>query len=156
MLAETLRKNGGIQAAAARVLKIERASVCERVAKSEVLQRAIREGKTELVDVAEDNVVRAIHAGDMISTRWFLERRHADYASKREIKDITPPDPNAEAHRMKAIAFFTRAIEERIRLGLPPIFAEPGPEHQKPSPPMIDVTPVSPKKPNGHGGNGRG
>jgi hypothetical protein len=151
------RKNGGIQAAAARVLKIERASVCERVAKSEVLQQAIREGKMELVDVARDNVVQAIHDQDMVTTRWALERFDPEYVTKREIRELTPPDPNAEAHRMKAIAFFSQMIEERIRAGLPPIFAEPTqPRRENPHAPMIELNPVTPKKPNGHGGNGHG
>ena len=93
-----------------------------RVAKSPVLQRAVIEGMAELVEVARDNIVRAIHKRDMVSTRWFLERRAPGYSNRNESREAMPPDPVAEQKRAEAMRIVGAIIEERARLGLPPLF----------------------------------
>ena len=104
-----------------------------RVANSPVLQRAVIEGMAELVDVAQDNIVRAIHKRDMVSTRWFLERRAPGYSNRSENRESIPPDPEAEARRANAMKTIGALIEERARLGLPPIFARP------PEPKIVEI-----------------
>ena len=144
-LAAALRKNGGNQAAAARVLKITPAAVCKRVEKSEVLKAAIQEGRAYIGEVAIDNVVQSILDKDMVTTRWYLERRNPDYSSKRENREIpAPPDPEEEKQRQQLVQFFRAEVERRARLGLPSIFsdAETSPAQQPArQAPMIDVTP---------------
>jgi hypothetical protein len=93
---------------------------------------------------------------------------------KFDFRDTTPVDPQAEEKRAQAMKLVGAIIEERARLGLPPIFAT-NVKPRGPAPPMIEGAlsskpgpanaaseaptrsgDATPKKPNGHGGNGHG
>ena len=78
---------------------------------------AIDEGKSELIEVAEDNVVRAIRAQDMTTTRWFLERKGRDrgYGSKLGHEDVTPVDPELETKRREVLGAFMAFLSEKAR-----------------------------------------
>jgi hypothetical protein len=125
-----------------------------RVAKSPELQTAMNEGMAALIDVAQDNVVRAIRERDMISTRWFLERKgvRLGYSNRPEAVPVAPPDPAAQAEHSRALTLAMAMLEERARQGLPPLFYKP--EKQQ----VVGVTPKQitneplngAAKPNGH------
>lgn len=83
---------------------------------------------------------------------WLKNRRPAEWRDRVEIRDVTPPDPQAEATRMKMIAFLGKTIEERARLGLPSIFDDT----PSAGPRVIEGKVTTPKGGNGHGGNGHG
>jgi hypothetical protein len=71
---------------AARQLGLARQTVWERVRRSKYLQDVVAEIDEGLIAKAQDNVTKAIYAGDMQTSRWYLERkgRHLGYGTKVE------------------------------------------------------------------------
>ena len=75
---------------AARDLGISRQAIHERIHSSPRLQAVMEEIRAEMLELAEGNIAKALRAGDMAVTRWYLERkgRHLGYSPKCE-----PVDP---------------------------------------------------------------
>lgn len=85
-LETALRKHCGIKAQAAKALRVDRASVQERVEKSPRLQQVIREIEEAVGDMCEGNILRALKAKDKQTSRWYAERKlkRRGYAPKLE------------------------------------------------------------------------
>jgi hypothetical protein len=62
---------------------------------------------------------------------------------------MSPPDPEAEAKRANAVRIISALVEERARLGLPPVFGKPTPkileitDSGNAVPPRRDISPLS-------------
>jgi hypothetical protein len=123
-LAEALRKNGGNQSEAGRVLRIGRSTVCERVAKSSDLQQALREGVESINDIAQGHLIRLIKKGDFRAVTFQLDRAHPDYTSREQAMAVTQPSPQSQALRQAAYNALMEMVLDRARRGLPPIFPE--------------------------------
>jgi hypothetical protein len=117
-LAAALRKNGGIQSAAARVLRIGRSAVCQRVAASPALQQAVRDGiKYDIYRDYSDpatfrasSVLAALSAGE-------LDAGLGDKAGKAsDVRTIGVSGDNGSLHfENKAIHFVMIRAETRAR-----------------------------------------
>jgi CRP-like cAMP-binding protein len=91
-----LRSQGGIQAAAAQALekatgvRVTRQAIHERVKHSRRLRQAITETEEEVLDLAENVVLKSLNAGDFNAARFVLETRgkHRGY-TRREIVALT-------------------------------------------------------------------
>jgi len=129
-LRAALKRSLGNLSVAARECGCSRQAVSMRVERSTALQEFIRELQQETVDLAENVIVKKIRKGCDRNARWFLEHhlegKNRGYGPRIDTREVTPPDPDAEAKRRKAIAFFSRVIEERARLGLPSVFDDSG------------------------------
>jgi hypothetical protein len=74
-LIRALRQAEGIQADAARLLGVERSTVCRRVQRDPGLRDLIEEIVEETLDAAESAIRKAIREGDLATSRWFLDRK---------------------------------------------------------------------------------
>ena len=112
-LEAALRSQGGIQAAAAQALeqatgvRVTRQAVHERVKRNPRLRRAIQETEEEVLDLAENVVLKSLNNGDFNAARFVLETRgkHRGY-TRREVFALTI-DP-----RRLSDEELTRAIKE--------------------------------------------
>jgi Bacterial regulatory protein, Fis family len=123
-----LKRHAGNISLAARACGISRQALWSRVQRSPELQAFIYDVEEDTCDMVENAIIEAVRNGDMATARWWADRRmrHRGYGPRIDTLEVTPPDPDAEAKRMKAVAFFSRVIEERARLGLPSIFDDAG------------------------------
>lgn len=74
-LADALTKAGGNKSQAAKMVKLGRSAVQERVDKSPFLQEAIRRTEETLLDIAESHVVKFVKRGDKDMVRYALDRK---------------------------------------------------------------------------------
>jgi len=123
-----LKKHAGNISLAAKACGISRQALWSRVQRSPELQAFIHDVEEDTCDIVENVIIEAVRNGDMPTARWWADRkmRHRGYGPRVETQDITPPDPDAEDKRRRAVAFFSKVIEERARLGLPSIFDDAG------------------------------
>ena len=123
-----LRSQGGIQAAAAQALekatgvKCSRQLVHERVKNSPRLRQAIQETEEEVLDLAENVVLKSLNAGEFNAAHFVLETRgkHRGY-TRRELFALTV-DPRRLSEEQ-----LTRAIKEleAITIDAEPVGALP-------------------------------
>lgn len=87
-LISALRKHAGIQTDAARELGVHRSAVHKRVQRDPTVRAELREIETENIDEAEGVIRAAILAGDLATSRWFLDRRggHLGYGSRPTLR----------------------------------------------------------------------
>lgn len=164
MFKAALVKCGGIRASAARALGLTRSAVTKRIKHNPHLLAFVLEIEAHVGDMVEGNIVELCEEKDGAMLRFYADRKLRDrgYGLKFDFKDNTPIDPLAEQKRAEAMKLVGAMIEERARLGLPPLFAKAGPAPvtiegavSQPKKP-VELDPVLPKKPNGKGGNGHG
>jgi hypothetical protein len=70
-----LIKHDGNVAAVAREYGMDRVALWERLRKDEGLQAVLAAAEEIDLNAARGNISQAIHAGDLPTSRWFLERK---------------------------------------------------------------------------------
>lgn len=112
-LISALRKHGGIQAEAARELGVNRSAVCKRIRRDPSLAAELREIEAEHLDEAEGVIRAAIRAGDLATSRWYLDRRgkHLGYGasatvrlSDRDIEEFVAELSKADPETLRRLA----------------------------------------------------
>lgn len=93
-LKAALKRSAGVFAAAAHELGVSRQAVHERVRRSPSLQRWVAEIDTTILDRAETTVIDAVVGGDLLTAKWYLERkgRGRGYATRQEWEQRLPED----------------------------------------------------------------
>ena len=85
-------------------------------------------GHELIVDTAENVIFTAVQNGSDVNARFLLLQKGRSRGYGRpEREDPPPPDPLAEQRRAEAVRMVRAIIEERARLGLPPLFGKPAP-----------------------------
>lgn len=84
---EILRALGGIKAAAAQQLNVSRTTLYKFIDEHPEVVEALVEIDSEIGDVAEAQVVKAINAGDMQTVRWYLETKGKDRGYARRVEN---------------------------------------------------------------------
>lgn len=74
-LADALKKAGGIKSDAAKLVKLTRQTVQERVEKTPMLQEAVRQAEEELLDIAESQLKKSVRRGDKDMVRFQLQQK---------------------------------------------------------------------------------
>lgn len=74
-LADALRKAGGNKSEAARMVKLTRQTVQDRVERSAVLQQAIKDADEKLLDISESHLSKMVKRGDKDMVRFHLTTR---------------------------------------------------------------------------------
>lgn len=87
---EILRLSGGIKTVAAQKLNVGRTTLYKFIGENPAVEEALAEIDTEIVDVAEAQVVKAINGGDMQTVRWFLEMKAKDRGYVRRVENTGP------------------------------------------------------------------
>lgn len=125
-LKTALKRHDGILSQAAKAVGLSRQAVWERVQRNPELQRFIQELEAEVFDMVEGAIIDACREGDSAMLRFFADRRMRGrgYGPKSEENDKRDADPAAEEKRRVAFATMMNIIEERVKRGEPPIFAE--------------------------------
>lgn len=76
--AAALYKHGGIVMKAAAELGIDRSTLAERISKNPTLQKVKAEVEEILKDKAEGNIHEALEAGDITTSRWYVQQKAKD------------------------------------------------------------------------------
>lgn len=94
-LSIALLENDGHIPSTAKALGLDRSSVRERIKRDPRLAALLEELDTVMVNDARGNVRKAIAAGDIVTSRWLLERKDPAYRntlalrlSDKDIADI--------------------------------------------------------------------
>lgn len=74
-VAEALRKNAGVQAAAARALGVTRQAIQNWLRDHPELREVIAENDETLLDLAESNLIKALKNGEKWATRYMLDTK---------------------------------------------------------------------------------
>jgi hypothetical protein len=159
MFKVALAECGGIRAHAARALGLTRSAVTKRIHNNPHLQEFVRQVEAYAGDMVEGNILDLCADKDGAMLRFYADRKLKDrgYGLKLDFRDETPVDPLAEQRRAEAMRIVGAMIEQRARLGLPPLFARPAAPViegalNSPKPPAEEPTKPPPtKKSNGHG-----
>ena len=111
--------HAGNIAQAARDCGITRQSMWERAQKPE-LQAFMVEIRNAVGDFVENEIIKAIAAGDMTTARWYADRQLRDRGFGQFVAhvDETPPDPVRQAAAQKLIEFYAAEMERRYHAGL--------------------------------------
>jgi len=78
VIAAALRKHNGVVPRAAEELKTARQTLHSRIARSPKLQSVQIEIIDEMKDAARGAIAASIRRGDMVTVRWFAERKMKD------------------------------------------------------------------------------
>jgi hypothetical protein len=118
----------------------------ERVQKPE-LQTFMVEIKNAVGDFVENEIMKAIAAGDMTTARWYADRQLRDRGFGQFVAhvDETPPDPEHQAAVQRLIDAFANDMDRKYQAHLA--------AQQQRAPLVIDVKPNEPPgaKTNGQG-----
>lgn len=136
MVKAALKKTNGRIALAAAKLNMSRQGLHDRVSKNVELQRFIADLDELIIDTAENVIFRAVKKGSDVNARFLLQQkaRNRGYGPRPERDDTPPPDPLAEQKRAEAMKLVGAIIEERARMGLPPLFP------RAPEPKIVEIT----------------
>lgn len=118
---EALRLSGGIKAAAAGELGVSRTTLYKFIDDYPEVGEALSEIDSEILDVAEAQVVKAIKTGEMQTVRWYLELKGKDRGYVRRVettgKDGGPVETQQKLDLSKLtdeeLEILTKAAERR-------------------------------------------
>src|SRR5690242_1223433 len=79
-----LRSNSGQPSLAARELGVSRQAIHERIKRSPQLQTVISDIDSELLEIGQGQIAKAMRAGDMATVRWFMERKGRDLGYSKQ------------------------------------------------------------------------
>lgn len=83
---QALEKSGSIRTIAAKMLAVHRSTLCSFMNKHPSLQAFADDIEEVLKDDAEDQVIKAIRAGDMPTVRWYMELKGKDRGYVRRVE----------------------------------------------------------------------
>ena len=94
IVADALRQASGNMTAAARVLGVSRQNVRQFIETHEICRIAHDEASETVSDIAEANIVRAIHNGDMKASIYWLRNkaRHRGWGDRPALAVNVTPD----------------------------------------------------------------
>lgn len=85
-LSRALLENDGNIPKAAEALGMHPRSVRDRIRSNPKLAKVIADLEADTSFVARGNIAEAIHSGDLVTSRWWLERRDPDFANSMRLK----------------------------------------------------------------------
>lgn len=121
---EAIRASGGIKTIAAHMLNISRSTLYRHLAKHPRLADVCDEVESELCDLAEAEIIKAIRAGDMPTVRWYLETKGRDRGYSRRVENTGPnggamqvvkKTPDLSDYSEEELEIMLRAAERRER-----------------------------------------
>lgn len=122
LVREALEKNGGLRTQAANALGVTPAAVSHWLKKHPDLAKVREDNLAQLTDVAEGNLFKAIQAGDMKWTQYFLDHhaRGRGYGQKLQLtgkNDAPLFDPAGMAQFLGGLTDEQRKAFDTLRAG---------------------------------------